>query len=209
MTSKEELEIIETVLGGDSDAFESLVLDNQTKVYNLALKMTANSEDALDISQDVFLRAYSNLRSFRGDSRFSVWLYRMTYNLCVDFLRKKKRLPETPLIYLDEDGETHDFEIPDTRDAPEKRAIQLELRRVLDKSIDELGSIHKEILVMREVTGMNYLDIASTLNISEGTVKSRLARARKSLAEILIRKGTFPESYRQKEQEEKEVDGHD
>ena len=196
------MRIIQSVLGGDSDAFETLVIENQNNVYNLALKMTRNEEDALDISQEVFLKAYRSLKNFRGESRFSVWLYRMTYNLCIDFTRRKRRVSETSLSQTDEDGEQHDYEIPDTRSAPEEIVLQNELSASLASSIDELGAMHKEIFVMREITGMNYSEIAIVLSISEGTVKSRLARARKSLAEILVRKGTFPDSYRPKDRKE-------
>ena len=195
------MRIIRSVSGGDKGAFEALVLENQTNVYNLALKMTKSEDDALDISQEVFLKAYGSLKSFRGDSRFSVWLYRMTYNMCIDFLRRKQRIPEASLTRHDDDGEARDSEIPDTRGTPEDNLLQQELRAELSKSIGELGAIHREIFIMREITGMNYSDIAAALKINEGTVKSRLARARKSLAEILMSKGTFPDGYRQKEQE--------
>ena len=207
MTIDEELQIIQNVLSGDGGAYEMLVLDNQNNVYNLALKMTKNEEDALDISQEVFLKAYRSLKNFRGESRFSVWLYRMTYNMCIDFLRRKRRVSETSLTHQGDDGEPLDADIPDTRSTPEESVLLRELRKTLADSIDELGTMHKEIFVMREITGMNYLDIASVLNISEGTVKSRLARARRSLAEILAGKGTFPDSYRQKGR--KEVADHE
>jgi len=196
------MRIIRSVLGGDNGAFEALVLENQKNVYNLALKMTRDEEDALDISQEVFLKAYSSLKSFRGESRFSVWLYRMTYNMCLDFLRRKKKVAEVPLTLPGDDGDTHELEIPDTRSTPEEAVLQRELRKEITVSIGELGAMHREILVMREVTGMNYSDIATVLRISEGTVKSRLARARKNLSEILISKGTFPDSFRQKDREE-------
>ena len=199
LTVEEELEIIKRVLGGDANAFEELVRANQKNVYNLALKMTGAEQDALDISQEAFFKAYCQLDSFRGDSRFSVWLYRLTYNLCVDFLRKKPRAGVISLTYQDDSGDSHDLEIPDTRDIPEERALRRETSEIVAKSIDELSPQHREILVMREITGMSYGDIAGTLNITDGTVKSRLARARLSLANILIGKGTFPESFRQKE----------
>ena len=202
LTTDEETRIIQNVAGGDKDAFETLVLENQTNVYNLALKMTKNEEDALDISQEVFLKAYRSLGSFRGESRFSVWLYRMTYNMCVDFLRRKGKVSETSLSMRDGDDEARDYEIPDTRATPEESVLQGELRANLVKGIDELGAAHREIFVMREITGMNYSDIASVLGVNEGTVKSRLARARRSLAEILMGKGTFPDGYRQKSREE-------
>ena len=196
MAVAEELAIIEKIRGGDSNAFEELVLANQKNVYNLALKMLSNAEDALDISQEAFFKAYRQLDSFRGDSRFSVWLYRLTYNLCIDFLRKKPRSKVISITYQDEGDESSDIEIPDVRNLPEDNALRREMRNTISASIDELGQSHREILVMREITGMSYGEIAEALNLNEGTVKSRLARARIYLANILKEKGTFPEQFR-------------
>ena len=204
MTSEEELEVIQKVLGGDRNAFEEIVLANQKNVYNLALKMTKNEEDALDISQEAFLKAYRQLEGFRGESKFSVWLYRLTYNLCVDFLRKKPRAGVISLTYQDEGDESHDLEIPDVRNLPEDSLIRRETRESIAESINALSPRYREILVMREITGMSYGDISETLNISEGTVKSRLARARLSLANILVENGTISERYRHKERKEVE-----
>jgi RNA polymerase sigma-70 factor (ECF subfamily) len=196
LTVDEELIIIRKVLDGDRNAFEDLVMANQKNVYNLPLKMTGNEDDALDISQDAFFKAYRQLNSFRGDSRFSVWMYRLTYNLCIDFLRKKPRVNTIPLAYQDDSGDVHDIELPDMRDLPEDRVLRRETQKTIADSINELGQSHSEILVMREITGMSYGEIAETLSLSEGTVKSRLARARRCLVNILAEKGTFPESFR-------------
>ena len=183
-------------MDGERNAFEELVLANQKNVYNLALKMTGNEDDALDISQDAFLKAYRQLSSFRGESRFSVWLYRLTYNLCIDFLRKKPRAATVPLTYQDDSGQVHELELPDFRNLPEDKVMRGEMRKAIVDSIKELGQSHREILVMREITGMSYGEMAQSLNMSEGTVKSRLARARRSLVNILAEKGTFPASFR-------------
>ncbi|MCL2392880.1 MAG: sigma-70 family RNA polymerase sigma factor, partial [Oscillospiraceae bacterium] len=91
MNIEEERSLIQRVIDGDRNAYEELVIANQKNVYNLALKMTKSEEDALDISQEVFFKAYRHLGRFRGDSMFSVWLYRLTYNLCIDFLRKQPK----------------------------------------------------------------------------------------------------------------------
>ena len=206
MTALEEKAVIDRVCAGDSDAFEALVLDNQKKVYNLALKMTGNEEDALDLSQEAFIKAYSSLKKFRAESRFSVWLYRLTYNICIDFLRKKKRKPELPLTLTDQDGDFLDLEIPDTRYEPASEAEKRELREVVTDSIDSLPDKYREIIVMREMTGMSYDEIARSLGINEGTVKSRLSRARQSLVSILNGYGTF--SYGSRQKNGKEVDSH-
>ena len=196
MTPEEELQIIQKVKDGDRNAFEDLILTNQKNVYNLALKMTGNEEDSLDISQEAFLKAYSRIDSFRGESRFSVWLYRLTYNLCIDFLRKKPSGGIISLSQQDDSGNDYDLEIPDVRELPEDSAMRDETRQIIEKSIDELSPRYREIIIMREITGMSYSDIARTLKLDEGTVKSRLARARIKLSDILLSKGTFPQSYR-------------
>ena len=188
MTAEKERILIKRVIGGDTDAFEELLLANQKNVYNLAYKMTGNPSDAEDITQEAFFKAYRLLTSFRGDSRFSVWLYRLTHNLCIDFLRKRKRAATISLSQSDDVGSEFAFDIPDERETPEGTAMRRELSEAINKSINELDPLQKEIIVMREVTEMSYSDIAKTLDINEGTVKSRLSRARKSLANILMEK---------------------
>jgi len=202
MEKEQEKEMIQKVIDGDKNAFEDLVIANQKNVYNLALKMTRNEDDALDISQDAFVKAYQQLRNFRGDSRFSVWLYRLTYNLCIDFLRKKPKATIVPLTYEDDSGDSTPLEIPDLRNLPEDNAIRTETRKTISDGINELATDHREVLVMREVTGMSYEEISKTLNVSIGTVKSRLARARMKLVGFLKERGTFPDSIRLIKQEE-------
>lgn len=204
MTALEELALIERVKGGETDAFEALVLDNQKKVYNLALKMTGNENDALDISQEAFIKAYTGLKNFRAESRFSVWLYRLTYNLSIDFIRKNQRTQVSSLTYIDDNGDYADFEIPDISCEPESEIEKRELREAISKGIEELPDKHREILIMREITGMSYDDIALALGLSEGTVKSRISRARAGLVLILNKYGTFSQSNRHKSG--KEVD---
>ena len=212
MTATEERDIIRRVLEGDTQAFEQLVAENERKVYALALKMVGNEEDALDMAQESFIKAFSGLKGFRGESRFSVWLYRLTYNICIDFIRKRKRTQTYALAYTDEDGETTELEIADESTDPVAIMETNQLRRVLAECVDALPPHHKEIIVMREITGLSYQDIARTLNISEGTVKSRLARARRKLAELLRRNPGFDEgTFIQEDRHtgEREVETHD
>ena len=96
MTREQEAAIVRKVLGGDANAFETLVLEYEKNVYNIALRMTGNSEDAADMTQEAFIKAYNSLQSFRGDSKFSVWLYRIVSNVCLDFLRSKNRPSRCP-----------------------------------------------------------------------------------------------------------------
>ncbi|MCL2079149.1 MAG: sigma-70 family RNA polymerase sigma factor [Oscillospiraceae bacterium] len=188
----EEKNIIHRVISGDINAFEELVLANQKNVYNLALKMTKNAEDALDISQEAFIKAFRRIAAFRGDCRFSVWMYRLTHNLCIDFLRKKAVSKQTALYFEEECGETELSRIPDLRELPEDSIIRREKWETIAKAIDSLTLKHREIITMRSVLDMSYEEISSALGVTIGTVKSRIARARKSLMEILKERGTFP-----------------
>ena len=113
MTKDEEKGYIERVLAGDESAYEPLVTENQTKVYHLALRILKNEADAEDAAQEAFLKAYTSLADFRGDSRFSVWLYRLTNNICIDMLRKNKRAVIVSLQTEDDDGEETEIAIPD------------------------------------------------------------------------------------------------
>ena len=206
MTPEAEHALVERILRGDRNAFAAIVEENQKNVYRLALRITGSEEDALDMSQEVFLRAYTELGRFRGECRLSVWLYRMTYNACIDLQRRKKRRPTVPLVQPGgESGE--DLEFPDLRYAPETETERRELREAVRQAVDTLSPEHRQVLLMREFGDMSYADMAAALGVSEGTVKSRLARARERAAGILLRNGTFPASGRQKSGKEGRRDG--
>lgn len=118
MTREQEAAIVRKVLGGDANAFETLVLEYEKNVYNIALRMTGNSEDAADMTQEAFIKAYNSLQSFRGDSKFSVWLYRIVSNVCLDFLRSKNRRPTVSLSVEDDDGEDAQLDVADESQSP-------------------------------------------------------------------------------------------
>jgi len=193
LTRDEELGIINSVLSGDTDAFEILVKETQNKVYSLALRMTNNHEDARDMAQEAFIRAYNSLSGFRGDSRFSVWMYRLTSNICLDFLRQKKRKPADSLtLDTNDDDQDKQFEIPDIRYNPETELERRELRNLINKGLMELSPEYRQILVLREINGLSYEEIADTLELEPGTVKSRIFRARKKLCSFLLHERNFP-----------------
>lgn len=191
LTHDEEMQIIARIRNGDIDAFELLVNDQKKVVFNLAMRMVGNEEDAYDISQDAFLKAYTNLDGFRGDCKFSSWLYKLTTNLCLDFIRKRNRHKVVPLAYEDEDGETEYPELPDESLSPELLTEQKLLRESVQKGLGQLPPMQREILVLREVGGLRYDEISRQLNIEEGTVKSRIFRARKKLCQILMQDGNI------------------
>ncbi len=191
MTREEESAIIAKVLDGDADAFEPLVTANKNFVYNIALKMLSNPEDAFDVSQEAFVKAYRSLKDFKGDSSFSSWLYRITANMCLDFMRKNKKRRAASIVYLDDDNDLKEFDLPDTRFDPETELERKELGRAINDALTLLPEDQRSILLLRELNGMSYAEISDILNLETGTVKSRLFRARARLAKILRDNGTF------------------
>lgn len=174
---------------GDLSAFEELVTRYEKRVYAIALRSSGSPEDAADITQEVFLKAWRSMESFRGDSGFSTWLFRITMNLCVDHARHRQTQPQTqPLVQGEEDDERP---IPDTAPTPEEHLENSELGRELAAALDEVSDEHRRIVLLRDVSGMSYTEIAEVLEISEGTVKSRLSRARIALRKILLKRGNL------------------
>lgn len=192
MTREEELRTVESVLGGDVNAFETLVLSYEKNVYNLALRMVKNPEDASDMAQEAFIRAYNSLASFRGESKFSVWLYRIVSNVCLDFLRSRSRHPTVSLSVKNDEGEETELDIPDESQSPEALLERRLTRDSVRRGLDALSEEYRQILLLREIQGLSYDEIAETLSMELGTVKSRIFRARKKLCDFLLRDGNIP-----------------
>ena len=189
MTHEEEARIIRAVLDGDTNRFEELVRAYEKIVYSLALRTLGNPQDAMDAAQESFFRAYRALPSFRGDSKFSVWLYRLTANVCTDMLRRRSRAMETSLT----DEEETVFDIPDGRFCPQTELEKKQLRQSVRLGIAKLPEEFRQVLLLRELAGLSYDEIARTTGLEPGTVKTRIFRARKKLAAILMRDGNFSE----------------
>ena len=193
MTREQEREIIEKVVAGDTEAFEALVLEHQNKVYSLALRMVGNEEDARDMAQEAFIRAFNSLAGFRGDSKFSVWIYRLTSNICIDFLRSRAKKRTVSMTWSDEEGgEAGELEIPDETWSPAERLERSETRESVRRGLDSLSPQYREILLLREINGLSYDEISEALGIEPGTVKSRIFRARKKLCDFLLSEGNIP-----------------
>ena len=181
-----EEQLIRRAQQGDNGAFEELLLLHQKKVYNLCLRMSANADDALDLSQEAFLRAWRALGQYQFEASFSTWLFRLTSNICIDFLRRKKRRQETSLTESYEDSdEGAELSVPDAQPSPEQQAMTNETRIELARAMEQLSPEHREILQLRVIEDLPYEQIADILGVRVGTVKSRLARARLSLRKIL------------------------
>ena len=172
---------------GDADAFEQLLLEHQKNVYNLCYRMAGNPDDAMDLSQETFLRAWRCLDQYQFASAFSTWLYRLCSNICIDFLRRRRRQQTVPLTFEDADGEEQIYAVPDAQPLPEEQ-VELKLtRETLAAAMAQLLPEHRAVLQLRVVNEMSYEQIADVLDIQIGTVKSRLSRARNQLKKILER----------------------
>ena len=192
MSEEEIYRVISRVLGGDADAFELIVREYEKNVYNLALRICSDREDALDASQEAFIKAYNSLSAFRGESRFSVWLYRIVTNSCLDMLRAKKRRAEVSLT-VDGGGEddAEELQVADESLSPERLFENKLLRETLQRGLNDLPEDQRSILLLREIQGLSYEEIASVLSLELGTVKSRIFRARRKLCEFIAADGNF------------------
>ena len=182
-----ENELIERCKNGDYSAFEQLVLEHQKKVYNIAFRIVGNIEDSMDITQEVFIRVYKSISGFSGESKISTWIYKITSNLCLDFLRKHKNLGTNISIdgaYKDENSDLK-LQIEDKALKPDEKVETLLMQDAVRNAINELEISHKTIIILRDINGFSYNEIAEILDCSVGTVKSRISRARKNLKKIL------------------------
>ena len=193
----DEPALIHSAQKGDVDAFNRLVLVYQHQVYNLAYRIMGEEAAAADAAQEAFISAYHHLKSFRGGS-FKSWLLRIVTNACYDDLRKRKRRPATSLedLVSDENGEG-EFDIPSTAEGPETVVQRHEMAALLQQAITTLPDDQRIVLVLSDVQGMSYEEIAEITRSNLGTVKSRLSRARGKLREYLQARGELlPAQYR-------------
>ena len=193
----DENALIKAAQKGDIDAFNRLVLAYQHQVYNLAYRIMGEEAAAADATQEAFISAYNHLKNFRGGS-FKSWLLRIVTNACYDDLRRRKRHPSTSLDDLasDDSGDA-EFELPSPSDGPETIAQQHEIAALLQMAITTLPDDQRIVLVLSDIQGMSYEEIAEMTKSNLGTVKSRLSRARGKLREYLQAHGELlPENYR-------------
>ena len=185
-TTPNDTELVRRSLAGEEEAFQQLVLKYQQKVYGVALGILRSHEDALDVAQEVFIKAYNKLGRFRGGSAFYTWLYRIAVNLAIDCRRKKMKVGTVDFDeeILDDDKRS-DFKQSNIRYNPRTMAEGTELRQQIMAAIESLPPDQKATIMLRELEDMSYEDIAKVMKCSKGTVMSRLHYGRKKLQEIL------------------------
>ena len=197
--TRSDAEIVQAVLDGDVNAFEALVLRYQKKVYNTVLRLAGDCAEAEDLSQEVFLKIFKGLSSFRGESSFSTYIYRVAANTAIDALRRREA-PTVSLSTENEEGEEFELALPDAGPLPVEILESRERRQAIRAAIDALPEHHRAVIVLREMDGMSYQDIAQAMGLTEGTVKSRINRARGRLRQLLL-EGNFFEERTTKETE--------
>jgi len=183
----QEYRLIKKCAKGNIDAFEELIGKYEKPAYNIALKVLKNPEDAMDISQEAFIKVFKSIKNFNFESAFSTWLYRIVTNSCLDYLRKNKRKTYS----IDNPIQTDDGEIArdimDNSNTPEEVMEREMTRELVHRAIDKLDDIHRTVIVLRDIEEFTYEEIAQILDCSLGTVKSRINRARGSLKDILLK----------------------
>lgn len=175
----EENQLIQRATRGDAEAFNALLGAHERRMYAVALRICGNAEDAQDCLQEAMLRIFRSIGSFKAQSSFSTWVYRITMNTCLDELRRRKSRPSASLDGLVDAG----WSPVDAGESPEQHALRSEARASLEQCIRELPEDMRAVVVLRDIHGYAYDEIAEALDVNVGTVKSRISRARERLRE--------------------------
>ena len=182
----DETTLIKSAQSGYLDSFNTLILHYQDSVFNTALRILGDEDQAQDAAQEAFISAFQSISSFRGGS-FKAWIMRTVTNACYDELRRQKRRPTTPLEPETSDGEEIDSPkwLADKNMTPDQRAEADELEHAIQHCLDALPAEFRSVVVLADIQGMDYIEVATSVRVPLGTIKSRLARARLRLRECL------------------------
>jgi RNA polymerase sigma-70 factor, ECF subfamily len=183
--SMEDVALWKAAQRGDMRAFEELVGRHRDKVYARAFSMVRNEEDAIDLSQEAWVKAWQRLKQFQGDSSFLTWMTRIVINLCLDKLRKQKRERAESIENLEEESGGVERQMPMVTPNPTERLERSELRQRIDKALGQLSYEHRTVLILHEFEDLEYKEIAKRMQCSIGTVMSRLFYARRKMAALM------------------------
>ncbi|MBI3993614.1 MAG: sigma-70 family RNA polymerase sigma factor [Candidatus Lambdaproteobacteria bacterium] len=188
-TDHGDFELIAAFKAGDKLAFQALVQKYESRVYNLCLRMVNDEVESQDLTQEVFLKVYRSILRYQHTYSFYTWVYRITVNCCIDYMRRRKRHAHTVSLTsssnADGNEQGKDQDVPDSTHVPQATMEKNELREILNNAIAQLSEKLQSIIILKEIEGFTYEEIAEILNCSRGTVKSRLFRARERLKELL------------------------
>ena len=184
-SSADDKTLVRASQRGDMAAFEELVARHRDRIYARAYSMMRNEEEAVDLSQEAWVKGWQRLRQFQGDSSFGTWMTRVVINLCLDQLRKHKRQRTESIEAMDEESGGVERQMPVVTVNPTAGLERGELRQRIDRALGQLSYEHRTVLVLHEFEDMEYKEIAKTMGCSIGTVMSRLFYARRKLAVLL------------------------
>jgi RNA polymerase sigma-70 factor (ECF subfamily) len=184
-SSADDLALVRAAQQGELEAFEELVARHRDKIYARAYSMMRNEDDAIDLSQEAWVKGWQRLAQFQGESGFGTWMTRVVINLCLDHLRKQKRQRSESIEALDEESGGVERHMPVLEVNPTAGLEREELRQRIDKALSQLSYGHRTVLVLHEFQEMEYKEIAKTMGCSIGTVMSRLFYARRKMAALL------------------------
>jgi RNA polymerase sigma-70 factor (ECF subfamily) len=184
-SSADDATLVRAAQKGDTGAFEELIARHRDKIYARAFSMIRNEQDAIDLSQEAWVKGWQRLKQFQGDSSVSTWMTRIVINLCLDQLRKQGRRKMESIEMMDEESGGVERQMPVVTINPTERLERSELRQRIDQGMAQLSHEHRTVLVLHEFEEMDYKAIAKAMECSIGTVMSRLFYARRKLASVL------------------------
>ena len=187
-SDSEDLLVIDKVLAGDVDAFSKIIEKYKDKTFNYVYSQVKDYDEALDITQEIFIMTIEALRSFRRESKFSTWFYSIMVNYCKNYRKKNSRYNLVSINSSRGDDE-YDMQLPDERENPENEVIMNDSLRIVKDEIDKLPDDYREILLLRDIQGLSYNEIADILEISLSNVKVRIHRGREFLKNRLLARG--------------------
>src|SRR4051812_12435580 len=185
-SSADDPALVKAAQQGDMGAFEELVARHRDKIYARAFSMMRNEEEAVDLSQEAWVKGWQRLKQFQGESSFGTWMTRIIINLCLDQLRKQKRQRTESIEAMDQESGGVERQMPVVTVNPTAGLERLGLRGRVEKAVAQLSYEHRTVLILHEFEEMEYKQIAKTMNCSIGTVMSRLFYARRKLAALLM-----------------------
>jgi RNA polymerase sigma-70 factor (ECF subfamily) len=183
--SASDHELVAAIREGDEAAFDEIVRRYQNQITNFMYRMIDDYDRSVELAQETFIRIYTSAHRYKADYSFSTYIYRIAANLAISEIRRRRRRKLLPLNFSDEDGEQVHIDLPDGKPLPDELLIEEERRRAVARAIKSLPEKYRAAVVLRDIEGLSYEQIARALNLSEGTVKSRINRARNLLREKL------------------------